>query len=206
MVGSTSRPDRRRAASKAPDLRATARRAPQPRTRAGRTGFRRRGSDKRMGSRMQRRHRAPGWCSRDRPSPERELTKAAPGARVRRTDGITNATTTPKRGPCSRERPSPEREPAEQVPGGEGMTTGWDHERNDDTPRADRARAIDPAQNASRPNRLRRRWAVARRTGSWTTNTGTSAGLAGDPGRRSRSPSTGLDSSTRNRRWCVEFL
>jgi len=34
------------------------------------------------------------------------------------------------------------------------MTNGWDHERIDDTPHADRARAIDPAQNARRPTRL----------------------------------------------------
>jgi len=48
----------------------------------------------------------------------------------------------------------PEREPADEASGGEGMTNGGDHERNDDT----RARTVlarfDPAQNASRPNRL----------------------------------------------------
>ena len=69
-------------------------RSTQPRTRAGRTGSRRRGHDERRGSRTQRRRAAPGPCSRDRPSPEREPAEGLPAAREWRTEGITNATTT----------------------------------------------------------------------------------------------------------------
>jgi len=50
----------------------------QPRTRAGRRGFRGEG----MGSRTQRRHPAPGWCSRDRPSQNASRPTRRPAARA----------------------------------------------------------------------------------------------------------------------------